>query len=75
MIRPDNLSEQEDIMSIDNMRSHVENAYDSDSWKRKVRLMPDNQVIAIYKSLLNRGQLEKKKPKKKPPTYEQLCMF
>ena len=46
-------------MNINEMRRYVSDSYPGLSWKSKVARMPQNQVIAIYKSLLNR---EKKEP-------------
>lgn len=45
---------------INTMRSAILGAYDGYNWERKVRNMHDNQVIAIYYSLLEKGKLNKK---------------
>ena len=39
-------------MSIEDMREVVESAYVSSNWVRKVRRMPDGQVVAIYYAML-----------------------
>lgn len=44
-------------MSIEYMRHKVAEAYDGDSWKKRVSRMPDTQVEAIYESLLTRGRI------------------
>lgn len=51
-------------MNIQDMRGHVEALYPSKVWRDKVRRMPDNQVIAIYKSKIERGQAPQKEEKK-----------
>ena len=40
-----------------------------------MHLMPDNQVIAVYHTMLERGQLPVKKKRKNRVSYEQLSMF
>lgn len=49
-------------ISINDMREVVESAYASSSWVRKVRDMPDVQVIAIYRKLIERVQKPPLKP-------------
>lgn len=45
-------------MTIDQMRQALIGAYPaSKHWKAKVTKMPDNQVIAIYKSMKLKNQL------------------
>lgn len=44
-------------MSTNEMRAVVMKAYSSVTWERKVRLMGENQVIAIYYKLLNNKQI------------------
>jgi hypothetical protein len=48
------------------MRRLVAGAYRSDSWKIKVAMMPDSQVIAIYCRFNREGRFDPgyKKPKK-----------
>lgn len=43
-------------MTIQQMRERIQLRYYSDAWKRKVRAMSDNQVVAIYYRLLKKGQ-------------------
>ena len=63
-------------MTISGMREHISKVYNTDTWHKKVRDMPDGQVIAIYHTMVERGQLPIKKTKKKDiPECEQLNMF
>lgn len=41
-------------MTVEGMREALLVAYSGDKWKRKVWSMPDNQVIAVYKSIKGR---------------------
>lgn len=50
-------------MSVREMRAEVSKAYDSTSWKDKVKGMPDCQVIAIYYSMLNGKRLYRNRNK------------
>lgn len=43
-------------LSINDMREVVESAYTNSSWARKVRDMPDVQVIAIYHRLVEKAR-------------------
>lgn len=45
-------------MSVEQMRCAVADAYkNSESWRKKVANMSDNQIIAIYHRFLNSGKL------------------
>ena len=47
-------------LTIDEMRYKIASAYpDSRSWKRKVELMPNYQVFAIYQSFVENGKFDK----------------
>lgn len=35
-------------MSIEQMRAEVAKLYSGESWRRRVRDMPDKQILAIY---------------------------
>ena len=60
-------------MNINVMRSEVESTYTGSEWRRRVRKMKDNQVIAIYHNLLKSGKIDlRKKKAKKTIQYEQL---
>lgn len=52
-------------MTIEKMRSKVAEVYRTDNWKRKVYLMPDDQVTAIYYTMKRRGfkKVAPRKPK------------
>ena len=54
-------------LSINDMREVVESAYASSSWVRKVRDMPDVQVIAIYRKIIERVQKQPLKPARMAP--------
>ena len=45
-------------MTIDQMRNEIEKCYPGDSWKRKVALMDENQVIAVYHKFLHDGKFD-----------------
>ena len=60
-------------MDVRGMREYVSGMYLSDTWKNRVKLMPDRQVIAIYKRMVQRGQKPEKPPVK--PVGEQLSIF
>lgn len=63
-------------MTVNCMREHIAQVYDSPRWKdRAMHLMPDNQVIAVYHTMLERGQLPVKKKRKNHVSCEQLSMF
>ena len=67
-------------MTVEAMRARIGEVYDSDRWRRRVQLMPDNQVIAIYHtmrkhSLRNRGQFLPRNRKKPKVLYQQISMF
>lgn len=44
--------------SIEHMRSAISDAYEGEGWKFRCEHMHQNQVIAIYRSLLKRGAFE-----------------
>lgn len=45
-------------MTISQMREKVMEAYSGDNWKKKVRSMPNDQIIAIYYKLLHKGRIK-----------------
>ena len=55
------------------MRSAISEVYEGPRWKRRVAFMPDNQVIAVYKNMVNYGRFKKKKVQK--PKFHQISMF
>ena len=62
-------------MSVEQMRAKIIEVYEGDRWRRRVQLMPDNQVIAIYRRMRDRGQLNQKKRKKSKVYFQQISMF
>ena len=44
-------------MSVEQMRANLMTLY-SMSWRNKVKLMSDSQVIAVYKSFQLRGKIK-----------------
>lgn len=44
--------------SIEHMRSAISDAYEGEGWKFRCQHMHQNQVIAIYRSLMKRGAFE-----------------
>ena len=56
-------------MSIDQMRNELSKFY-GDSWKRKVALMDDNQVIAVYHKFLHDGKFKAEPVCKKPKAHQ-----
>lgn len=63
-------------MTVEAMRNKIGDVYESDRWRLRVRMMPDNQVIAIYRTMLNRGEFNPRKKKKKSKVlFQQISMF
>ena len=62
-------------MSVEQMRAKISEVYESDRWRLRVKTMPDNQVIAIYRTMRDRGQLVRKKHKKSRIVCQQISMF
>lgn len=63
-------------MTVEAMRAKISDVYESDRWRRKVQLMPENQVIAIYRTMRDRGQFTQRKKKKKSKVlFQQISMF
>lgn len=49
-------------MTVESMRSALGEVYPGDRWRRKVKEMPDAQVLAMYKRMEAAGQLFKHTP-------------
>lgn len=72
-------------MTIQQMKDAIRHVYNTDSWRRKVDNMYDDQVVAIYYNFLKRGILGKvlrnerpagiRKTKIPKEKYEQMSMF
>ncbi len=63
-------------MKIEVMRREISNVYSGEKWKKRVKNMPENQVLAVYNSFVKTDRFEKQKEKekeqKKEPEYKQL---
>ena len=46
-------------MRIASMRKAIAKVYNNKTWANKVAMMPDDQVIAIYFSFLEKGRFER----------------
>ena len=58
-------------MSVDQMKAEIIRAYPGKvGWALRVYDMPDKQVAAIYKRMLNNGELKKDHVIKKVPMFE-----
>lgn len=62
-------------MTVEAMRSKIGEVYESDRWRLRVKMMPDNQVIAIYRTMRSRGQFNPKRRRKSKVLYQQISMF
>lgn len=45
-------------LDISQMREKIADAYNGDGWKKKVRFMPNDQVIAIFYRMKKKGQIK-----------------
>ena len=45
-------------MNAVDMRDWVKSAYPGPNWKKKVDKMPDDQIIALYYSLVKQGKIK-----------------
>ena len=45
-------------MSVQQMRNLVYNAYPGSKWKSRVNHMPDDQIIAMYHSLVKQWRIK-----------------
>ena len=61
-------------MKVETMRKEICKAYPSDIWHKRVKKMPDSQIIAIYKKFQVGGKLEKPIKKDQKQHYEQLTI-
>lgn len=57
-------------MGIDQMRNEIEKVYPYDGWKRKVALMDENQVIAVYHKFLHDGKFDPEPVYKGPKAHQ-----
>ena len=62
-------------MDVSYMRQYIKDAYGrSESWCKKVNKMGNNQVIAIYYSLLNRAKKKESPKEEKPEPFHQVTL-
>ena len=52
-------------LSVEDMRAAIAEVYKGGRWLYKVENMPDNQVIAVYYSFLEKGMFDKPKRQSK----------
>ena len=45
-------------LDISQLREIIGDAYDGDGWMKKVRFMPNDQVIAIFYRMKKKGQIK-----------------
>ena len=51
-------AEEESALTTVNMRDWVRSAYPGPNWKKKVDKMSDDQIIALYYSLVKQGRIK-----------------
>ena len=59
-------------MTVSQMRNKLIDIYSAPKWRDRVDSMPDNQVIAVYYSFLERKKFQPKKKKKEE--YHQITL-
>lgn len=65
-------------MLISVMREKVRSAYPGYSWERRVDMMDNRQIFAIYMSMLRKGKFDKPKNSRSKQQYEvchQMTLF
>ena len=45
-------------LQISQMREKIREAYSGDSWAKRIRNMPNDQVIALYYKFLKQGKIK-----------------
>lgn len=45
-------------MTENDMRAWVSSAYSGSAWKEKVKKMPNDQIVSLYKDLVKRGKIK-----------------
>ena len=45
-------------MTVEQMRAELSRVYAGERWRKKVALMHDNQVIAVYRKFLEENRLK-----------------
>jgi len=51
-------AKEESALTTVNMRDWVRSAYPGPNWKKKVDKMSDDQIIALYYSLVKQGKIK-----------------
>lgn len=64
-------------MNINEMRLYVMQAYPGPKWAQRVAKMPNNQVIAVFRSIQNRKSLKKEmgEQSKSDEQYRQMTLW
>lgn len=69
-------------MNLHEMRDFISKAYPGQAWKNRVKKMGENQIIAIYYSMMNREKTQREiyvgfdeAAVCKDRSYEQLTLF
>lgn len=52
-------------MTVEKMRTALMEVYHGNKWRYRVLGMSDNQVIAVYKSMIREDRFKRHEPKKK----------
>jgi len=62
-------------MDISSMREMIRDVYNGYSWERRVDLMTDRQVYAVYMNMLKRGKFDTPKKKSVEDCCHQMTLF
>ena len=59
-------------MNIETMRREIAKVYTGNGWQKKVKAMPENQVVAVYHTFQKNGKLNQPRRVQTGPVYTQL---
>lgn len=59
-------------MNVETMRREIEKIYPGPSWKKRVREMPENQVVAVYHNFKKSEKFDPPRKSQVGPIYKQL---
>ena len=59
-------------MNTETMRREIAKVYTGAKWQRKVKEMPENQVIAVYHNFQKSGKFKQPRKAQVGPVYKQL---
>jgi len=61
-------------MNVETMRREIAGVYSGEKWKKRVKQMPENQVLAVYNTFVRTDRFKKQKEKEeqKPLNHKQL---